>query len=58
MAHTRFFDSETKAQSEFDAMKEVLSGILAGIPLPSELEAETKSKLTSPIIAEFVERFP
>jgi hypothetical protein len=58
MFHTRFFGSETDAQSEFEAMKEALVCILESIPLSTDSDAGSKAQKTSQLIADFVERFP
>ena len=58
MLHTRFFGSESKAQVEFEGMKEALARILASIPLTTDRAAETKVQAAMLSIAEFVERFP
>jgi hypothetical protein len=58
MLHTRFFNSESQAQVEFDGMREALERILAIIPLTIDPAADTKSRAVTLSIAEFIERFP
>jgi hypothetical protein len=58
MFHTRFFETESEAQSEFEAMKEELARILECIPLEDDLELDEKSQEVIVMIHDFVERFP
>jgi hypothetical protein len=58
MVHTRFFGTESEAQSEFEAMRAELSKIIASIPLAADPEADSKSREVSKSISEFVGRFP
>jgi hypothetical protein len=58
MVHTRFFGTESQAQSEFDIMKEELSRIASTIPLVSDPELDSKSDVLAQAISQFVKRFP
>jgi hypothetical protein len=58
MVHTRFFRTESEAQSEFESMREELSRIIGTIPLADDPEVDSKSRAVSEFISEFVRRFP
>jgi hypothetical protein len=58
MCHTRFFGTESEAQSEFESMKSELSRIVSIIPLVTDLEVDSKSRTVCDFISEFVKRFP
>ena len=58
MVHTRFFASESKARSEFEAMKDALEKLVDGIPLETDPEVDSKLHAVSESMSEFVERFP
>ena len=58
MVHTRFFGTESEAQSEFDSMRAELSRILSTIPLTTGTEVNSKSRAVSESLSEFVRRFP
>lgn len=58
MVHTRFFGTESEAQGEFEAMRAELSKIISTIPQAADPEADSKSRLVSACISDFVGRFP
>ncbi len=58
MVHTRFFGTESEAQTEFESMKSDLSRIISTIPLAADPEVDSKSRTVTESISEFVRRFP
>ncbi len=58
MVHTRFFDTEFKAQGEFEIMEVELARILVTIPLAADPDVDAKSQVVAQSISKFVERFP
>jgi hypothetical protein len=58
MVHTRFFDTESEAQSEFESMRAELSRIISTIPLAADPKADFKSRAVSESLSDFVRRFP
>lgn len=58
MVHTRFFGTESEAESEFESMRAELSRIISTIPLAADPEVESKSRPVVESISEFVKRFP
>jgi hypothetical protein len=58
MVHTRFFGTESQAQSEFENMKSGLSKIVDAIPLAADPELGSKADAVVDSISEFVRRFP
>jgi hypothetical protein len=58
MVHTRFFGTESEAQSEFESMKVELSKIIATIPRASDPHIDSKARAVSESLSEFVRRFP
>jgi hypothetical protein len=58
MSHTRYFGSESKAQSEFQSMRDAIDKIVAAIPLTTDPDADAKCKVVGQLISEFVEVFP
>jgi hypothetical protein len=58
MVHTRFLGQEVEARVQFDAMKAALEEIASNIELVQSLPfAEMLSRI-SPLLQDFVERFP
>jgi len=58
MVHTRFFDTESEAQGEFERMKADLSRIIDTMPLDSDPDADSKMPAVREALSEFVTRFP
>jgi len=58
MVHTRFFETEPGAQSEFETMREELSRIISTIPLATDPDGDSKMPAVSESLSEFVRRFP
>jgi hypothetical protein len=58
MVHTRFFGTESEAQSEFESMRAELSRIISNIPLASDHKGDSKMPAVSDSLSEFARRFP
>ena len=58
MVHTRFFELETEAQSQFEDMKEELSRITSAAGLDAGSMTDIKSRAVSEAMSDFVKRFP
>jgi hypothetical protein len=58
MVHTRWFDSEAVARGEFDTMKDALADILEKLKLAESVSPEEQLAQISPLLRDFVERFP
>jgi hypothetical protein len=58
MVHTRFFGTESEAQTEFERMRTDLSRIIGEIPLAADSAVDSKSLAVSESLSEFVRRFP
>lgn len=58
MVHTRFFGTESEAQSEFEGMKAELSKIISTILLAADAEDDSNSQAVLASLSEFVRRFP
>ena len=58
VVHTSFFGTESEAQVEFESVRAELSRIICAIPLPADPEVDSKSRVVSESISEFVEMFP
>ena len=58
MVHTRFFGTESEAQSEFEMMRAELSRIISTIPLAGDPDGDSKMAAVSESLSEFVRRFP
>lgn len=56
-AHTRFFETETEAEEEFERMKPGLEKILSLLPEDGEPDDETTEAITDDL-AEFIEMYP
>jgi hypothetical protein len=58
MFHTRYFGSESEAQSEFQSMRDAIDKIVAAIPMETDPDADAQGKVVAQLISEFVETFP
>lgn len=58
MVHTRFFGTESEAQTEFDSMRAELVRIVGTIPLATDPEIDAKIRVVSQSLSEFIEKFP
>jgi hypothetical protein len=56
--HTRFFANEEDARRAYEDMKQALDSIIRSIPLKSDPDFDPKTKATTRMIREFVERYP
>jgi hypothetical protein len=57
LVHTRFFESEAEARSQFNAMKVALARMLEAVKSPNDMQSKDSS-LTGRLCQEFVEEFP
>jgi hypothetical protein len=58
MVHTRLFDGEAAAYSQYQSMKETLATIAAMIPGEDDPQAEQRRDLVSDAVDDFFERYP
>jgi hypothetical protein len=58
MVHTRFFDAESKAQTEYESMRAELDRIIAAIPLAADQDVRAKVGAVSRSLEEFIRQFP
>jgi hypothetical protein len=55
--HTRFFESEAEARSQFDAMKVALAGVVEAAKMAVLVEPDN-NPLIGRLCQEFIEEFP
>jgi len=58
MFHTRFLATEADALTQFEAMRDALTQIIAAIPAPGDPEADAKMAAVSEALNLFVDQYP